>query len=120
MKISKKTGKCLECDAETNILLDKGVYACKDCLNRIAVENAMIQRFFRIKKEDLGEEEYDKMFKFLAETLSTMQLNGIHTIGGAINLLEGMRFVDDYINGLLDKKTMKKVEKQLDILNSLW
>lgn len=117
MRIVNVKGKCIECSKDTNIQLDRGVYACLDCLNRIGCETQNVREYLDMMSHYIQDMPLF-MSRFL-EVLSVMKENNITTVDNILKTLVAIQYYEEYKNGTLDDKTKHEIKKQLDIFEFL-
>ena len=115
MKIVTNKGNCIECGAGTNIQLDCGKFACRDCLNKLGRETKNVREYLETFMNIFNN---DFMFHFL-ELLNVMKSNDIISIDNIINTLSAIQIHNEYKNDTISAENKKKIEKQLDIFDIL-
>ena len=115
MKISKKEGNCIQCGASTNIQLDCGKLAYRDCLNELGEKTKNVREYLATFADTFNK---DFMGHFL-ELLNVMKSNDIISVDNIINTLSAIQLHNEYKNGTISAENKKKIEKQLDIFNFL-
>lgn len=116
MKVCKKEGQCIQCGADTNIRLDNGKFACRDCLTELNDTTRNIEN----ELYDLFAEGFEAYMNIGLGILNCFQRNNIDKVDNCIKAIEALVMKNKYQNGKLDKKSTKKINKMVDKLKNIW
>lgn len=113
MRRVKEQGKCLQCGSKTNIILDAGEYACKECLNKIREQqNNVFSAFLKLYDD---EEEALNFLRNVIILLEIMELNGHEKTRHCIESLKSFDIILKADENLLQEF----IEKNIDLYESL-
>lgn len=108
MKISSKSGRCIQCNRQTKIKLDCGAYACLECLNVIGAETNNVRNY--VSSNNFS----DKTLNNFISLLNVMKDNNIYSIDNAIKTIEAIKMYDSYINNDIDEKSKESFNEIID------